>query len=382
MKLLKKIKSFFITLSVLTLFVIIYFISSGFFEPKAYNFFTQNFSASKVGSDEIVLVVIDDKSLTKIRWPWKRELYGEIFKYLNEYSKTKVIGFDAIFAVKDNENEGSDLKLYEDLKEIRNLVVGFALSVQPYSDKNTTYDKMFEKKFSSSVIDKRDESFDSPYKSISMYPQGYFNAVSKVGSVMTTPDFDGYIRSIDQMVNYNGNLYPSLSLKMYEYLNPNLTFFVKNKNITTNLTDLKIPTYSEPKGVYNSIRYYKNHPRSEYAHKTYSAIDVIESYEALKRGEAPVISPSEFDNKIVFVGANAKAIAVGLQDVKKTPMNDNYPGVDIQATNLDNILNNEFMTLSSLSQDILTVFVLLGATFLIIKYCSLFVSISLVLHIL
>ena len=72
------------------------------------------------------------------------------------------------------------------------------------------------------------------------------------------------------------------------------------------MTPLKIPVYSKNKGVFNNIRYYRHLPNSEYSHKTFSAIDVIESYEALKQGKEPIISPHEFDNKIVFVGANAK----------------------------------------------------------------------------
>ncbi|MBR1754453.1 adenylate/guanylate cyclase domain-containing protein [bacterium] len=374
MRIIKKIKSFLIFISVVTLFFVIYFISSTFFEPKAYNFFVQNFSASKVGSEDIVLIVIDDKSLSKIRWPWKRELYGQIFNFLNEYSRTNVIGFDAIFRVKDNENENSDIRFYNDIKKIRNLVVGFALSIEPTKD--TAYNKKFNNKFGVQYSDERDKKYKSPYKSLSVYPEQYFNAVQYAGSVMTTPDMDGYIRAVDQLVNYDGNLYPSLSLRIYGYLNPSVNLKIKDKTVTTNMTPLKIPVYSKNKGVFNNIRYYRHLPNSEYSHKTFSAIDVIESYEALKQGKEPIISPHEFDNKIVFVGANAKAIAVNLNDVKKTPMSDNYPGVDIQATNLDNILHNEFITLSSFNQDIITLIILLGATFLIIKYSSLFVSIS------
>lgn len=375
MKIIQKIKSFFIFVSVIILFFIIYFISATFFEPRAYNFFVQNFSASKSGSEDIVLIVIDDKSLAKIRWPWKRSLYGEIFNYLNNYSKTAVVGFDAIFTAKDTD-EASDLKFYKDLKNLRNLVVGFALSVEPYSNTSLeNYDNNFDKKFGIKVNDLRDKKQKSPYNSISVYPSEYFNSIQQVGSVITTPEADGYIRSIDQFVSYKGKLYPSLSLSMYKFLNPNAIFNVKNNSITTNMTPLKIPSYSKRKGVYNNIRFYKRLPYSEYAHKTYSAIDIIESYRLLKEGKEPIVNPSEFDSKIVFVGADAKAIAIGLNDVKKTPMNDNYPGVDIQATNLDNILHNEFITLCSTRQDVITLIVLLGATFLIIKYASLFISI-------
>ncbi|RAI15867.1 MAG: hypothetical protein DKM22_01565 [Candidatus Melainabacteria bacterium] len=375
MKIVKKFKSLLITLSILVLLGVVYFISATFFEPKAYNFFVRNFSAKHVKSSDIVLIVIDDKSLTKIRWPWKRELYGKIFKYLGEYSKTKVIGFDAIFRSNDTENPDSDTNFYNDISTLRNFIAGFVPSYEKYSSQNS-YDKEFKDKFSINVVDRRENKMPSYYRSLSMYPQRYFDELSYSGSVMTTPDFDGYIRAIDQFVDYKGSLYPSLSLRMYEYLNPNTTFYVGDRYITTNMTDLKIPVSLRYNGVYNNIRYYKNLNNSEYAHKTYSAIDIIDSYEALKNGKTPKISPKEFDNKIVFVGANAKAIAVGLQDVKKTPMSDNYPGVEIQATNLENLLNNDFITLSSYLIDVIILIFLLGATFLIIKYTSLAVSVT------
>ena len=298
MKIVKKFKSLLITLSILVLLGVVYFISATFFEPKAYNFFVRNFSAKHVKSSDIVLIVIDDKSLTKIRWPWKRELYGKIFKYLGEYSKTKVIGFDAIFRSNDTENPDSDTNFYNDISTLRNFIAGFVPSYEKYSSQNN-YDKEFKDKFSINVVDRRENKMPSYYRSLSMYPQRYFDELSYSGSVMTTPDFDGYIRAIDQFVDYKGSLYPSLSLRMYEYLNPNTTFYVGDRYITTNMTDLKIPVSLRYNGVYNNIRYYKNLNNSEYAHKTYSAIDIIDSYEALKNGKTPKISPKEFDNKIV-----------------------------------------------------------------------------------
>ena len=376
MKIIQQIKSFFTFIAIITLFFVIYFISSNFFEPRAYNFFVQNFSAHKYGSEDIVLVVIDDKSLAKIRWPWKRDLYGKIFNYLGKHSRARVIGFDANLRSKDKDNQDSDTAFYEDIKQLNNLVAGFALSFD--KNNNPQYDKDFYNKFKIDIQDKRDKKYVSPYNSFSMYPKQYFNALQYAGSVMTTLDFDGYIRAIDQLVNYNGKLYPSLSLRIYAYLNPHINFYVKNNYITSNITPLKIPVYSKDRGVFNNIRYYKSLPNSEYSHKTYSAIDIIESLDAIERGKKPLINPEEFNNKIVFVGANAKAIGIGLQDIKKTPMSDNYPGVDIQATNLDNILHNDFIKLSSTKQDILTLITLLVATFLIIKYSTIFVSISIV----
>lgn len=380
MKIVKNLKSIVITASIVVFMLVAYVISTSFFEPKAYNFMVQNFTANKHGSNEIAIIKIDDKSLDKIRWPWKRELYSKIFDYLKTYSTAKVIGFDAIIATPDIENPKSDLTFYSSIKDIDNLVVGFVPLNSAYSTKEDglNYDKKFKKKFAIKIDDKRHEKSPSYYQSLSKFPKEYFNSVNKVGSVLTTPDTDGYIRSIDQFVNYKGTLYPSLSLRMYNYLHPDNTFIVEDGKITATKTDLKIPTFNKPNGVFNNIHYYKPLPNSEYSHKTYSAIDIIESYDNLKKGKLPTISPQVFEDKIVLVGANAKAIAVGLEDVKRTPMSGDYPGVDIQASNLDNLLHNEFLVQTTIFQDLLSLIIILSATFLIIRYFSLFISLGII----
>lgn len=397
MKMVKDIKPVIIIFSIFIFMLVAYIISTSFFEPKAYNFMVQNFSANKHGSDEIVIITIDDKSLERIRWPWKRELYSKIFKYLHQYSMAKVIGFDAIIATPDVENPGSDKKFYSSIKNIDNLVVGFVPLNSPYSsiiprfDKyngvfksysseiaGTNYDKIFKKKFSIPVKDERRKKYPSFYQSLSKFPIDYFNSVKMVGSVITTPDSDGYIRSIDQFVDYKGTLYPSLSLRIYAYLHPDSTFIIKDHTVTNPKSKLKIPVFSNYNGIFNNIHYYSQLPNSEYSHKTYSAIDIMDSYDALTKGGKPIISPQVFEDKIVFVGAKAKAIAVGLEDVKRTPVSNNFPGVDIQATNLDNILHNEFLVQTTFFQDAFSILILLAVTFAVIRYFSLFASLGII----
>ena len=94
------------------------------FEPKVYNFMAQNFSAYKTGSEEIAVIVIDDKSIERHRWPWKRDLYAKIFEYLNTYSSPKIIGYDAILS--SSEDKASDKVLFDTLHGIDNVVVGFS----------------------------------------------------------------------------------------------------------------------------------------------------------------------------------------------------------------------------------------------------------------
>lgn len=380
MKIVKNLKSIIIIFAIFTFMLVAYVISTSFFEPKAYNFMVNNFSAVNPGSEDIVIITIDDKSLERIRWPWKRELYNNIFEYLDKYTMAKLIGFDAIIVTPDLENPESDKKFFNEVKRVNKLVTGFTALNSPYEAKvdGKYYDKIFKDKFQIKVKDERTNKPQSYYQSLSRFPTGYFNAAHKVGSVITTPDFDGYIRSIDQFIDYKGLLYPSLSLRMYLAMHPNDTFIVKNNEIFADKSKLKIPVYSKYNGVYNNIHYYKQLPNSEYTHKTYSAIDIMDSLEQIKQGKKPLISPQVFENKIVLVGANAKAVAIGLADIKRTPVSNSFPGVDIQATNLDNILHNEFLVQTNLLEDIISILVLLTATFLVIRYFSLFASMGII----
>lgn len=82
------IKSFFLHLF---LSLVVIFLSWQFIEPNAYNFMIKNFSATKSGSDNIAVIVIDDKSIAYHRWPWPREYYAKIMEYLNDYAKPEII---------------------------------------------------------------------------------------------------------------------------------------------------------------------------------------------------------------------------------------------------------------------------------------------------
>ena len=110
--------------------------------------------------------------------------------------------------------------------------------------------------------------------------------------------------------------------------------------------------------AYSFLSYYKTHD-GVYSHRKISASDIIESSRNIKIGKKPKIDPEIFNNKIVFVGSNANSQA--LQDVKRTPISDTFAGLDIQATNFNNIYENKFFRgVSPLYSfiTILTVFIL------------------------
>jgi len=378
-------KLFFIKSALLHIFltVVLVLISWQFFEPAVYNFMHKNFTAQKTGSDDIVLIVIDDKSIEKHRWPWQRSLYAKIFEYLNNYTEAKLIGFDAILTTLDTENFDSDMYLFNTIKKMDKLVVGFSPLVPEYTADidGEEYLTKFDKKFKININDKRKGKIYSKYNSISRFPEPYFNAVKYTGSVNTTLNNDGHVTLCDHIVTVNDRNYPSLALAMYSLLNNVNEITLTNHKITFDNTSLEIPVFQSYDALQNHVRFYQTHHQSEYSHTKYSAIDIIQSLDNIKAGKKPIISPEEFNGKIVFVGANAKASALALEDALPTPMLQKHPGVDIQATNLDNLINNEFIKLTSATQDIVMLIILTIAVFFIISRFSFFASLGILISI-
>ena len=382
MKILKS-KGFFIKSFFLLLFlaIVVTILSWSFLEPFAYNFMTKYFSAVKKGSDQIVIIAIDDKSISYHRWPWPREYYGHIMEYLDKYSKPRIIGFDALIQSSDKENPNSDMEFYNSIRGINNLVVGFSpLSQNVFNEQRTSdYIKKFAEKFRISAKIPYELYDTNRYQSISEFPEDYFNSVKEAGSVNVTQNANGYLTYMDQVISVNGTYYPSLGLRMYMHLHNTKDLTVLPDKIIVDKTGLSIPAIATGNGIQNLIKFYRFYDNTDYTHKKYSASDILKSYENIKQGKPPIIDPKEFDNKIVFVGANAKAAALGLEDALPSPLLNRHPGVDIQATNLDNLLNNDFVTITGFFQDCLTLFLISLITFIFISRFSFFVSLGLIL---
>jgi adenylate cyclase len=75
------------------------------------------------------------------------------------------------------------------------------------------------------------------------------------------------------------------------------------------------------------------------SHKTFNASEILQSAIQYRDGDEPKYEPSIFKDKYVFFGCTA----VGLFDLRPSPMEKNYPGVEIHATFLDNLLSGGFI---------------------------------------
>ncbi len=332
------------------IFIVIYFALASFSQMKSYNFLYKLTLKNKVASSDVVLIAIDDKSLHEIgRWPWKREYYLEIFDYLKTYTKAKVMGYDGLIMAPDLEYPSSDEKFFSSIDRFDNLTTGVAFSYDEFENNidKDYYNKLLLSKSDVKIIDKRTKNKEqSDFKSFTALQKEYFKNVNSIGFVNVPTDSDGYIRQIAQLIDYKGTLYPSLSFLMYSKYT-GIKEFILSDNFIFGFSDkhtLKIPIHNKKGMSINYICFY-DLKDINYSHKKYSASDIINSYRALKKGKKPLLDPSVFDNKIVFIGANANAQA--LNDIARTPVSETFSGLDIQATNFDNLLTNNFFRITS-----------------------------------
>ena len=395
---LKNFKTVFLGFLILTGLIFAYFVTYNFVEPKGYDFMTKHALTEKLpfdkgkqiyGSDDIVLVVIDSKTVDKYRWPWKRELNCKIYDYFQKYAKPDIIVHDSIIATLDNDNPESDRKFFNSVNKLDNLIVGFMPSVLEWENKNfgKIYDNAFQK-FSVKAVDKTN-SINNFYSSIMPFPKPYFDSVNHSGSVSMLPGFingnlssyaiDEVFRNHEYFLKYKGNIYPSVAMKTFLMKNDNPNMVITNNYIYFPELNYKI---SQRTTRYQSIvplKFYKLNIDG-YSHTKVSAVDIMDSYDNLSNNKPPIIAPDFFKNKIVIIGANVPA-GTGLNDNKNTPIISNHPGVDIQATAIDNIIHHDFLKVTPHCINLLITLLGMLLVYSIIRLCDLFKSIGLSLSI-
>ena len=158
------------------------------------------------------------------------------------------------------------------------------------------------------------------------------NAAENSGFFNAFPDTDGTIRWSPLVMRFQDNYYLPLSMSLLvQYLDwPMVTLNMAKFGIEgIKIGDINIPTDETGRMLVN---YYG--PGRTFSH--YSISDII-------KGK---LSPDTFKDKIVIVGATA----IGIYDLRVTPYSSVYPGVEIHATAIDNILHSNFLHRSSGTQ--------------------------------
>jgi len=311
-------------------------------EAKTWDWRVKLMARPGEATDQIRLILLDQNSLdwalkeNGLSWPWPREVYGAIVNFCKRQG-AKAVAFDVLFTEPSKYGVEDDAAFGKSVSDYGRFVGTVFLGRE--NGRETTWPpevtrpllKVFGLK--QGLSQKAKESLDYPKASFPILELATQSAV--LSNVHLNPDPDGTYRRVRLFGLFDGSALPALGLGTYLIGSQANALKIENEKLTVG--DYRIPI----DGLANAILRYRG-PAGSY--KTYSAAAVLQSEIRLMMGEEPTIQSKHiFKNKYVLFGFSAP----GLFDLKPTPVGGVYPGVEIQATLLDNILSDDFISQSS-----------------------------------
>jgi adenylate cyclase len=335
-----------------------------FIELKLYDL-KFRFRGTRPPSKEVVILAIDDDSVKKVgRWPWSREDIARLLKAVKE-AGPRVIALDIIFAEKqetealksvtnlrqefvrkgvaspeilsllaqEERRVDVDRKLAQVIKEGPPTILGFffrgvggtAGGVQP----ERLVSSNFVQASSYNLVRHLDTD---PSKVPLMGAAGvelnlpeFIQAAAGGGYFNMVPDADGGVRGFPLTIIYGSDFFAPMSLVAMDH-------FLGSPPLAITLSQLGVQEIRLGRQTIPVDRYGRaliNYLGPAGMIPTYSAA-------ALLDGQLPA---RVLKDKIVLVGATA----VGIYDLRVTPFSGIFPGVEIQASVIDNMLKNNFI---------------------------------------
>ena len=321
------------------------------------------------GNDNIIIIDIDEKSLKELgQWPWSRDKVARLLQNLADYG-VAIVGLDVVFAEPDNSSPKKVLQKlgmpYENILDYDDVlgktisetptIVGYVFALGDDGIFPEGHPK------SSAIFIEQNKPENSylikPHRAILNVPQVQKNAYSN-GYFNTVPDNDGIVRSIPLVMEYDGILYPSLSLEMMRLVleQDKITVQYDEKGVSQILLgDLAIPT-----DFYGRMLINYRGPQ-----KSYHYISATDIYN--KR-----IDSLHVKGKIALLGTSA----AGLLDLRSIPFDSVYPGVEVHANALDNILSKDFISkpIWAVGADMVSIALVALLTFAILLFPSAILS--------
>lgn len=315
----------------------------------------------------VVLATIDERSLAaEGRWPWRRSTIAKLVDKLSE-DGAHAVCFDVQFSEPD---DNADLAFVDDLsRKVDSLSIKDERLTQFLSQRQTEVDNdqvlakalkgskapvvlgyFFHMRQKESGLDLRSEEVVNRFTEIagSKYPLVYYKdpnvpvsfikayapqnnlplltkAAAASGYFSVATDADGTVRWMPLVIQGGDELFPSLSvLCTWQHLGaPPLAIRVGETGVDgVDIGDRFIPTEESGQMLIN----YRG-PAHTFPH--YSISDIL-------LGNLP---PKTFFNKIVIVGATA----IGIGDLRSTPFGHVFPGPEVHANVIDNMLAGDFI---------------------------------------
>jgi len=304
-----------------------------------------SFSASGQGSDKVVIVDIDEVSLSAVgQWPWPRYRLARLIEKISD-QEPKTIGMDIILPEPDR----TSLKnISQQFQKDFGLNLKFSGAPPSLIDNDRYLAHIIQK---SNLIGARYFYFDyvnkdnapCSYEPLAITDSTGLLSLHKATGILCNTfeiekalnafgftnnqyDRDGILRQAPLLIQYQDRIFIHFSLatlfKAHGIINAEVQ--KNNFGLCIQAGDFKIPITSD--GFVN-LRF--NGPSR--LHKYISAVDILND----------TYSPADIKNKIVLIGSSA----VGLADIHQTLFDQHFPGVEAHAVFLSGVYQKNHISI-------------------------------------
>ncbi len=277
---------------------------------------------SKATDANIVIVDIDENSLAQFgRWPWKRSQIASLITKIND-AKPAVIATDIVFA-----EPSSDDAVLRAAFERAPIVLGYYFG---HEAKIASVGQLPSASFSATDMKGATlwQTYAANAKSFEGLSAGFFNPII---------DNDGRVRRLPVFAEFDGKIYDSFAVAILKKYLGNSTLSVQQdrlawlagleqNNKKVQLQNAQLPmsqsfTALVPFQKKNGV--VSNEARFRYI----SAAAILDGR----------VDQGLLTNKIVLLGTSA----IGIADLRSTPVNQVLPGVETHATLIAGVLANQ-----------------------------------------
>ncbi|MDR0503297.1 MAG: adenylate/guanylate cyclase domain-containing protein [Treponema sp.] len=398
----KKLIAVFITIGIFTAISGLHLAGVfNFLEYKSYDLRVRLMANFSRPSDEIVVILLRQDCLDWAQrergwgWPWPRQAYAEIVDYMR-LGGANSIAFDVIFSEpsvyrnsRQDEIIENAIKNLEAARDARaalpdfDYIIGNLHSLSARDDDESfakagdDFGKVVQTVFFStqtgsavswpaglskplfetanfgSFINNFDIGEETGTDAAgAQFPiHELIEAAGALGCVTGKSDSDGIIRRLKPFTIFDGKAVPGLSTASLMVSGADRRISYNSKKNSLDWDGFSIPV--DKKG--NALLRFRGNIERYYP---YMASDILQSSQAYKNGEEPLLPPYSFEGAYVFFGFYAP----GLFDIFSTPISAMYPGMGCHITMLDNLLRGDFIRESAAYLNFLILFLVVGLT--------------------
>jgi adenylate cyclase len=298
----------------------------------------------------IVIIDIDNASFDELqdklgRWPWPRQVWTEIVRYVSKGQPSAIV-FDAAFTGEQKEAPAMDDEFARVLHNSGKTVLGFSFLSTEVSGKDPSSIRDI------SAFAASGARLGSELKNGEWTPNlplaKLARAAAGLGTINSTPDEGGLIRREPIYFIFQGSAYPTLGAKTVEVATPadregwtEKKSWLGARSLVRGAKSIPVDREGRALMLWHGHAIKKDNGAQE--RETYARVPLWEVICSIYPDQCPNVKnrypPEYFRGKIVLVGASA----AGSYEPRPTPMDKQPPGFFAHATLMDNLLNGEAM---------------------------------------